>query len=76
MARIIEVADNHDGTVSLFTTLIESDAPYQADHDTTSPRGLASLYREFSANDLHVSAKRVGDATDHNTELLLPHPWR
>ena len=28
LARVIEIVDNHDGTVSLFTTLIESGAPH------------------------------------------------
>ena len=75
MARVIELADNHDGTVSIFTTLIESNAPYQADYDTTDPDGLASLYREFGANDIHTMARRLGTSVDHNTELLLAHPW-
>ena len=75
MARIIELADNHDGTVSIFTTLIESNAPYQADYDTTDPDGLASLYREFGANDIHTRMGRLGTSVDHNTELLLAHPW-
>lgn len=75
MARVIELADNHDGTVSIFTTLIESNAPYQDDYDTTDPDGLASLYREFGANDIHTMARRLGTSVDHNTELLLAHPW-
>ncbi|WCC79253.1 TIGR03767 family metallophosphoesterase [Cutibacterium equinum] len=75
MARIIEIADNHDGTVSVFTTLVESNAPYQADYDTTDPDGLASLYREFGANDLHTMKRRLGESRDRNTELLLAHPW-
>ena len=73
-ARIIEVADNNDGTLSLFTTLIESSAPYQASYDDGDQASLASLYREFSANDVNFSAKRAGRALDHNTELLLTDP--
>lgn len=72
--RIIELADNGDGTVSLFTTLIEADSPYAADHSDTSPRGLASLYRELSYNDIHREDERIGKASDHNTELLLTNP--
>lgn len=81
MGRILEVTDNHDGTISLFATLIESDAPYQVDYDTTTPEGLASLYREFAANDRHLGVidhhgnRRMGKSTDQNTELLLAHPW-
>ncbi|MEV5298199.1 TIGR03767 family metallophosphoesterase [Amycolatopsis methanolica] len=75
-ARVIEVADNADGTLSLFTTLIEAQAPYSADHGDTSPAALASLYRELSFNDLHADPARTGAAADHNTELLLVHPLR
>ena len=73
-ARIIEVADNHDGTLSLFTTLIEAQAPYAVDYAARTPQALASLYREISYNDLHASLSRVGAAADHNTELLLVNP--
>ncbi|WP_033295768.1 TIGR03767 family metallophosphoesterase [Amycolatopsis jejuensis] len=73
-ARIIELADNHDGTLSLFTTLIEADAPYAVDYSASTPEALASLYREFSYNDLHADLGRVGAPGDHNTELLLPNP--
>ncbi|GAB2981041.1 TIGR03767 family metallophosphoesterase [Saccharothrix stipae] len=70
-ARVIELADNGDGTLSLFTTLVEGDAPYQADYDDFSPRGLASLAREFAFNDPHANPNAVGAATDRNTELLI-----
>lgn len=72
LARVIEIADNHDGTVSLFTTLIEADSPYQADYDDRSPAALAALYRELSFNDPHTDLSQLGDHTDRNTELLLP----
>ncbi len=70
-ARVIELADNGDGTLSLFTTLVEGDAPYQVDYGDFSPRGLASLAREFAFNDPHASAAAVGAVTDRNTELLV-----
>ncbi|GAA3586251.1 TIGR03767 family metallophosphoesterase [Amycolatopsis ultiminotia] len=73
-ARVLELADNQDGTLSLFTTLIEAEAPYAADYATRTPEGLASLYRELSYNDIHVDLGRVGTANDHNTELLLTNP--
>ncbi|HKS45237.1 MAG TPA: TIGR03767 family metallophosphoesterase [Amycolatopsis sp.] len=73
-ARIIEVADNADGTLSLFTTLIEAEAPYAADYGDASSTALASLYRELSYNDIHVNLGRVGEAVDHNTELLIVNP--
>ncbi len=73
-ARIIEVADNADGTLSLFTTLIEAEAPYESSYSDTSPQALASFYREFSYNDIHASLTAVGSAADRNTELVLVNP--
>jgi metallophosphoesterase (TIGR03767 family) len=74
-ARIIEIADNQDGTLSLFTTLIESAAPYRTDFTDTSDPGLAALYRELAYNDPYATpATRIGTAADHNTELLLSKP--
>jgi len=75
-ARIIEVCDNHDGTLSLFTTLIESAAPYQASYDDGSQAALGSLYRELALNDLSYSAAHGGLPKDQNTELLLLNPLR
>ncbi|GAB3498424.1 TIGR03767 family metallophosphoesterase [Amycolatopsis cihanbeyliensis] len=73
-ARVIEVADNADGTLSLFTTLVEAEGPYAADYDDTTPPALASLYRELSYNDLHADRTREGAGPDRNTELLLVDP--
>ncbi|WP_269470244.1 TIGR03767 family metallophosphoesterase [Streptomyces humicola] len=74
-ARIIEITDNGDGTLSLFTTLIESAAQYTTDFHDTSDAGLASLYRELSYNDPYATpAQKTGTAADHNTELLLARP--
>ncbi|MEV5986536.1 TIGR03767 family metallophosphoesterase [Streptomyces sp. NPDC052051] len=74
-ARIIEIADNQDGTLSLFTTLIESAAPYKTDFGDTSDPGLAALYRELAYNDPYANPSGlVGTAADHNTELLLTKP--
>ncbi|MDH6577305.1 TIGR03767 family metallophosphoesterase [Kitasatospora sp. MAP5-34] len=76
-ARIIEVTDNGDGTLSLFTTLIESAAPYGTAFDDTSDAGLASLYRELSFNDPYATpGAKLGTPLDHNTELLLAKPGR
>ncbi|MHC5795646.1 TIGR03767 family metallophosphoesterase [Lacisediminihabitans sp. FW035] len=73
-ARIIDVCDNHDGTLSLFTTLIESAAPYQSSYDDGGQADLASLYREFSLNDVNYTGSHEGLPKDHNTELLLANP--
>ncbi|AOW94385.1 metallophosphoesterase [Rhodococcus sp. WMMA185] len=73
LGRIIEVADNQDGTVSLLATLFEADSPYSVDYTDLSPLGLASLYREFSFNDIHAKVElKTGGEGDRNVELLLP----
>lgn len=66
-ARVLEVVDNRDGTLSLLSTLIEAKAPYQGE-------GLASLYRELSFNDLHAERAQEGEGKDRNVELLLAAP--
>ncbi|MCA0155494.1 TIGR03767 family metallophosphoesterase [Tsukamurella sp. M9C] len=76
LARIIEVADNRDGTLSLFTPLIEAASPATANPSDLSAKGLASLYRELSYNDIHRDDALLGAAADRNCELLLTHPLR
>ncbi|WP_116248038.1 TIGR03767 family metallophosphoesterase [Nocardiopsis sp. FIRDI 009] len=71
MARAIEIVDNEDGTMSLFTTLLEADSPYRADHGDFSADGLASLYRELSVNDLYADPAGYGGPRDRNVELLV-----
>ena len=61
--------------MSLFTTLLEADSPYQVDHGDFSPAGLASLYRELSLNDIHADAANLGSETDRNVELLVAAHW-
>ncbi|MBB3040522.1 TIGR03767 family metallophosphoesterase [Nocardioides soli] len=73
-ARLIEVADNRDGTLSIFTTMIDHGAP-TAYADLGSPLELAAVARELAANDPQErSKKRGGVRTSRNTELLLPAP--
>ena len=71
LARVIEIVDNHDGTVSLFTTLIESGAPHRTDFADLSQTGLAALYRELSFNAPGARTDLTGEAGDRNTELVL-----
>lgn len=75
-ARIIEITDNRDGTLSLLATLIEADAPYATDYSDLSQHGLASLYRELAFNDVHTKPDREGTPQDQNVELLLASPLR
>ncbi|MFE0476227.1 MULTISPECIES: TIGR03767 family metallophosphoesterase [Streptomyces] len=71
LARVVELADNKDGTISLFTTLVESSAPHRTDFSDLSQTGLASLYRELSLNAPGASTTLGGNAKDRNTELVL-----
>ncbi|MEU2059348.1 TIGR03767 family metallophosphoesterase [Streptomyces sp. NPDC013455] len=71
LARIIELVDNKDGTVSLFTTLVESAAPHRTDYADLSQTGLAALYRELSYNAPGANKALAGSAADRNTELVL-----
>lgn len=72
-ARVIEVAVNGDGTLSLFTTMIDADAPARASYTDLTPAGLASLYRELAFNEVSPVDRR-GSHADGNAELLLTDP--
>ncbi|MEU5711995.1 MULTISPECIES: TIGR03767 family metallophosphoesterase [Streptomyces] len=71
LARIVELVDNKDGTLSVFTTLVESAAPHRTDFTDLSQTGLAALYRELSFNAPGASKTFAGKAADRNTELVL-----
>ncbi|MFR9796226.1 TIGR03767 family metallophosphoesterase [Streptomyces sp. MS06] len=71
LARVVELVDNRDGTLSLHTTLVESAAPHRTDFADLSQTGLAALYRELSFNANEGSLRLQGDPGDRNTELLL-----
>lgn len=82
-ARIVELVDNRDGTLSLFGTIIDSDAPLRWTQ-TNTPTQLASLSRELAANDWqarvpHLDADghdgRRGARSDRNVELLVRAPF-
>ncbi|MEW2130083.1 TIGR03767 family metallophosphoesterase [Streptomyces sp. NPDC005435] len=74
LARVIELADNGDGTLSLFTTLVEAAAPHRTDFADLSQTGLAALYRELSFNAPGARTDLAGKSTDRNTELLIKKP--
>ncbi|GAA4998185.1 TIGR03767 family metallophosphoesterase [Streptomyces siamensis] len=71
LARVIELVDNKDGTLSLFTTLVESAAPHATDFSDLSQTGLAALYRELSFNAPGARTDLSGASRDRNTELVL-----
>jgi metallophosphoesterase (TIGR03767 family) len=73
--QVIEIVDNRDGTLSLFTTALDHASPVEWTGDL-SPVGLASLSRQLSANDwVETPSLRIGSALDRNCELLLPAPF-
>ncbi|WUD75312.1 TIGR03767 family metallophosphoesterase [Streptomyces sp. NBC_00510] len=71
LARIVELTDNHDGTLSLLCTLVESAAPYRTDFTDLSQTGLAALYRELAFNSPGARTTLSGEPGDRNVELLL-----
>ena len=81
-ARLIELAGNGDGTLSVFGTVVDTAAPPAYQWPTTEPLGLAALSRELAGNDWQSRARptpgvdgRRGSVTDRNVELVIPAPF-
>jgi len=80
--RLIEVADNGDGTLSVFGTVVDTAAPPAYTWPTAEVLGLASLSRELAGSDWQARARptpgvdgRRGAVTDRNVELVIPAPF-
>ncbi len=73
-SRILELADNRDGTLSVFATVIDSAAPVSHKGRLDDPDRQAALSRELSANDWQPH-DGTGEPEDRNVELLLPAPF-
>jgi len=74
-ARIIEIADNADGTLSIFTTILDHAGPASYGGDLSNTVSLASLSRELAVNDPQVDISVMrGTASARNTELLVGRP--
>jgi metallophosphoesterase (TIGR03767 family) len=79
-SRLLEVFDNHDGTLSIFGTILDHVGQAAAPPPGTAASGmdlndLASVARTMSFNDLQVGAPAgEGQADDRNVELLLDDP--
>jgi metallophosphoesterase (TIGR03767 family) len=74
-ARIIELADNRDGTLSIFATLIDhaGSAETRGSYDLLD---LAAISRELSFNNFQGQVEnKVGAAADRNVELLVTAPF-
>ncbi|MFL6123895.1 TIGR03767 family metallophosphoesterase [Actinophytocola sp.] len=82
-SRVLELVDNQDGTLSIFATVLDMDAPANPGRRLDSPTALAGLARELAGNDWQSRAcpvpgedGRRGSVTDRNVELLVPVPFR
>jgi 3',5'-cyclic AMP phosphodiesterase CpdA len=83
--RMVEVMDNRDGTLSIFGTIVDIDAPVQSPPSGTAAGGsatnvLASISRTITWNDPQVGPRGTpgpqGELKDRNVELLLRDPRR
>jgi metallophosphoesterase (TIGR03767 family) len=73
-SRLIEVADNRDGTLSIFATMVDHAAP-PSYTGGDGPIALAALARELAANDWQErDVNRRGSRKDRNVELLVRAP--
>lgn len=79
-ARLIDIEDNRDGTLSLFNTMVDSAAPIEPPAAGTPAQAfdtaqLASVSRLLAVNDLQGDPlERVGKHADRNVELLIRDP--
>ena len=75
-SRTIEICDNSDGTISIYSILIDHIAePYHVkSKNKYTTLELASISRELSYNDPHLNKDNEGLPCDRNVELLLLNP--
>jgi metallophosphoesterase (TIGR03767 family) len=74
-SRLVELVDNHDGTLSIFTTMVDHAGPAAYGGVLNNPVALAGLARELAMNDPQQrDSKQEGTPADRNVELLTPKP--
>lgn len=81
--RLLEVSDNGDGTISLFTTMYDLDAPIDPERaedpttlDEANEAQLAAVARSVAAQDPQRDPEAAGRAaSDRNAELLITAPF-
>jgi metallophosphoesterase (TIGR03767 family) len=80
-SRILEIVDNLDGTLSVFATVVDADAPLGVSAAAsyaapTTVEGLAALGRELGANDWqNRESNRRGEVQARNVELVVAAPF-
>lgn len=80
-ARIVEMMDNQDGTLSIFGTMVDTAAEPQTGAVTNDTLTLASISRELAANDPQLVNQplglefQLGQLSDRNVELLINRPF-
>ena len=73
-SRLVELADNKDGTLSIFTTMVDHGAPLRPG-ELGGPMKLAALGRLLAANDWQDrDENRRGTRSSRNVELLVAAP--
>jgi metallophosphoesterase (TIGR03767 family) len=78
-ARLVELLDNGDGTVSVVCTMVDHDGVVRPEPaDPRSSSWLAGLHRELAANEPWRGLDRgsSGRVLDRNVDLRLPMPFR
>ena len=73
--QVVEIVDNRDGTLSLFTTVVDHASPVTPG-SSGSYLDLAAQSRELAVNDWAAfPLMRRGSPLDRNTELLVKAPF-
>jgi len=71
-SRTIELVDNGNGTLSIFTTMLDHNGPASNGGDLGDTVALSALARELSANDPQErESGKNGALNDRNVELLV-----
>ena len=71
-SRTIELVDNGNGTLSIFTTMLDHDGPATNGGSLGDTVALSALARELSANDPQErESGKNGALNDRNVELLV-----
>ena len=79
-SRLVELVDNHDGTLSIFGTLVDHAGGLTASSAPGDAIAVAATARALAANDPQKGVvafpSSMGAVEDRNVELLLPMPFR